>query len=156
MRYLITLILLVLINSKGSSQNFLVEENNVQIYVNKQGDTLVFMRYESAKILLTEVLECEYSDSILTEYMLRDSIKNNVIALQKDKILSLSKKGENYTTIIKNLNTILGNKNYEIELKDKEIKKHLRKLKTQKTLTKIGFSLAGALPIITAVLLILL
>lgn len=114
------------------------------------------MRYESAKILLTEVLECEYSDSILTEYMLRDSIKNNVIALQKDKILSLSKKGENYTTIIKNLNTVLGNKNYEIELKDKEIKKHLRKLKTQKTLTKIGFSLAGALPIITAVLLILL
>jgi len=124
--------------------------------VNKQGDTLVFMRYESAKILLTEVLECEYTDSILHEYTLSDSIKNNVIALQKSKIESLSKKGENYETIIKNLNSIIENKNYEIELKDKEIKKYLRKLKRQKVLTKVGFTLAGALPIITAVLLILL
>ena len=143
-------------SSKGHSQNFSVEENNVQIYVNRQGDTLVFMRYESAKILLIEVLECEYTDSILAEYTLRDSMNNNVIALQKDKIESLSKKGENYESIIKNLNKIIENKDYEIELKDKEIKKYLRKLKTQKTLTKIGFSLAGALPIITAVLLILL
>jgi hypothetical protein len=114
------------------------------------------MRYESAKILLKEVLECEYTDSILAEYTLRDSMKNNVIALQKDKIESLSKKGENYQTIIKNLNEIIKNKDYEIELKDKEIKKYLRKLKTQKTLTKVGFTLAGVLPIITAVLLILL
>jgi Leucine-rich repeat (LRR) protein len=63
------------------------------------------MRYESAKILLKEVLKCEYTDSLLHTYEERDSINNNIIMFQKETIVKLSKKGENYKENKKTKNT---------------------------------------------------
>jgi len=141
-------------NLQGHSQNFSIEKNNVQIYIDK-GDTLVFMRYESAKILLKEVLKCEYTDSLLHTYEQRDSINNNIIMFQKETIVKLSKKGENYEEIIANLNSVSTNKDQEISLKDKTIKKQIRKIKRQKTLTTVGFTLAGVVTVLAAILAIL-
>ncbi len=141
-------------NLQGHSQNFSIEKNNVQIYIDK-GDTLVFMRYESAKILLKEVLKCEYTDSLLHTYEERDSINNNIIMFQKETIVKLSKKGENYEEIIANLNSVSTNKDQEISLKDKTIKKQIRKIKRQKTLTTVGFTLAGVVTVLAAILAIL-
>ena len=141
-------------NLQGHSQNFSIEKNNVQIYIDK-GDTLVFMRYESAKILLKEVLKCEYTDSLLHTYEERDSINNNIIMFQKETIVKLSKKGENYEEIIANLNSVSSNKDQEISLKDKTIKKQIRKIKRQKTLTTVGFTLAGIATVLAAILAIL-
>ena len=141
-------------NLQGHSQNFSIEKNNVQIYIDK-GDTLVFMRYESAKILLKEVLKCEYTDSLLHTYEQRDSINNNIIMFQKETIVKLSKKGENYEEIIANLNSVSTNKDQEISLKYKTIKKQIRKIKRQKTLTTVGFTLAGVATVLAAILAIL-
>ena len=141
-------------NLQGYSQIFSIEKNDVQIYIDK-GDTLVFMRYESAKILLKEVLQCEYTDSLLHTYEERDSINNNSIMFQKETIVKLSKKGENYEEIITNLKSISNNKDQEISLKDKTIKKQIRKIKRQKTLTTVGFTLAGVATVLVAILGIL-
>tara|TARA_R110000851_G_scaffold145440_7_gene284912 strand:+ start:3233 stop:3661 length:429 start_codon:yes stop_codon:yes gene_type:complete len=141
-------------NLQGYSQIFSIEKNDVQIYIDK-GDTLVFMRYESAKILLKEVLQCEYTDSLLHTYEERDSINNNIIMFQKETIVKLSKKGENYEEIITNLKSISNNKDQEISLKDKTIKKQIRKIKRQKTLTTVGFTLAGVATVLVAILGIL-
>ena len=141
-------------NLQGYSQIFSIENNDVQIYIDK-GDTLVFMRYESAKILLKEVLQCEYTDSLLHTYEERDSINNNIIMFQKETIVKLSKKGENYEEIITNLKSVSNNKDQEISLKDKTIKKQIRKIKRQKTLTTVGFTLVGVATVLAAILGIL-
>tara|TARA_Y100001937_G_scaffold128242_1_gene203516 strand:+ start:2530 stop:2946 length:417 start_codon:yes stop_codon:yes gene_type:complete len=137
-----------------NSQTTSTTENRVKTFINQRGDTLVQMCYKDARTLLNDVLEYQYTDSLLDVYKDRDSLNTKTITLQKETIVKLSLKEANYEKIIKNLNEINKNKNDEITLQldiIKQQKKEIRKQKFYKTLSTIG---SVVLPIITLLTLI--
>lgn len=134
------------------SQTTSTKENRVKTFINDKGDTLVQMNYEDARILLKDVLEYQYADSLLSVYKLRDSLNTKTITLQKEAIVKLSLKEANFETIIANLNEIIANKDEEVALKDETIeqqKKEITKQKTYKVISIIG-GVAGMILILLA------
>jgi len=144
----------MLMKLQVNSQTTSTTENRVKTFINQRGDTLVQMCYKDARTLLNDVLEYQYTDSLLDVYKDRDSLNTKTITLQKETIVKLSLKEANYEKIIKNLNEINKNKNDEITLQldiIKQQKKEIRKQKFYKTLSTIG---SVVLPIITLLTLI--
>lgn len=134
------------------SQN--ISKGEVKSIVNEKGDTLIIMSLEDAKFILTDLLEYEITDSLLTEYVERDSLNNEKIIL-KDKIISkLEEQNLNKDQIIDNLNSLIKNKDTEISLKDEIINDQEREIKKQKRLKKLGFIGSIALPILTLIILL--
>ena len=136
-----------------NSQTTSITENRVKTFINEKGDTLVQMCYKDARTLLNDVLEYQYTDSLLGVYKDRDSLNTKTITLQKETIVKLSLKQSNYDTIIDNLNEINKNKDNEINFQIdiiKQQKKEIRKQKFYKTLSTIG---SVVLPIITLLML---
>ena len=131
-----------------SSQTTLTGSNRVKTFINEQGDTLVQMGYEDARVLLEDVLHYEYADSLLTVYKERDSLNTKTITLQKEVIVKLSIKESNYEAIMVNLQKIIANKGEEVALKDETIKqqkKEIRKQKFYKIVAIIGGGVATIL-----------
>ena len=62
---------------------------NIESLVNDKGDTLIVMHLDDAKMLLTDLLECEVTDSLLNVYVERDSLNKEKIIFSEFK-LSLS------------------------------------------------------------------
>ena len=144
----------MLMKLQVNSQTTSTTENRVKTFINQRGDTLVQMCYKDARTLLNDVLEYQYTDSLLDVYKDRDSLNTKTITPQKETIVKLSLKEANYEKIIKNLNEINKNKNDEITLQldiIKQQKKEIRKQKFYKTLSTIG---SVVLPIITLLTLI--
>ena len=134
---------------QANSQTTSIKESRVKTFVNQDGDTLVQMCYKDARTLLKDVLEYQYTDSLLSVYKDRDSLNTKTITLQKETIVKLSLKESNYETIIHNLDEINKNKDNEIAFQletIKQQKKEIRKQKIYKTISTIG---SIALPIIT-------
>jgi hypothetical protein len=102
------------------------------------------MNLEDARPILMDLLDYEYVDSLLTTYIEKDSISGDVIRLQKSKIDKLQESSDNKEQQKANLQKILDNKDDEIELKDKEIKK-------QKTFKVMGM-ITTAIAIIIAMI----
>ena len=139
----------MLMKLQVNSQTTSTTENRVKTFINENGDTLVQMCYKDARTLLNDVLEYQYTDSLLGAYKDRDSLNTKTITLQKETIVKLSLKQSNYDTIINNLSEINKNKDNEINLQIdiiKQQKKEIRKQKFYKTLSAIG---SIVLPIIT-------
>ena len=102
----------------------------IESVVNKDGDTLVIMSLSDAKLILSDLLEYEVTDSLLNVYVERDSLNSEKIILKDNIIEKLELQNKKKEEIIKNLNTIIRNKRKEIEYKyltiedqKKEIKK---------------------------------
>jgi hypothetical protein len=133
-----------------NSQNI---STRVQALVNSKGDTLIQMSLADAKIVLSDVLGKQYSDSLVKIYTLRDSIQNNVIILQKEALILMSEKFNNQKTISDNLNQVLANKDTEIALLNETIKKQKKEIRKQKFLKVLGFTAAVVLPITTMILI---
>jgi len=112
------------------------------------------MNLEDAKIVLSDLLEYEIVDSLLTVYKEKDTLNGNTITLQKDVIVKLTQKSENQQSIIDNFEQILSNKNTEIDLKNQIIEKQKKEIKKQKALKIVGFIGSIILPIITLIALI--
>ena len=132
-----------------NSQTTSTTENRVKTFINEKGDTLVQMCYKDARTLLNDVLEYQYTDSLLGVYKDRDSLNTKTITLQKETIVKLSLKQSNYETIVENLSNINKNKDDEINFQldiIKQQKKEIRKQKFYKILSTIG---SVVLPIIT-------
>lgn len=121
----------------------------VQAIVNENGDTLIQMNLVDAKFILTEVLDKTYSDSIITIYQIRDSLQTNSIILQSEEINLLKDKFNNQLSITDNLNSILGNKDVEINYLASIIKEQKKEIRKQKILKIIGFATAIVVPITT-------
>ena len=100
---------------------------NIESVVNDKGDTLIIMHLEDAKMLLTDLLECEITDSLLNVYIERDSLNKDKIILKDDIINKLKLQNQNSETIIKNLEELLNNKDEEISLKDDIIETQKKK-----------------------------
>ena len=127
---------------------------NIESLVNDKGDTLIVMPLEEAKILLTDLLECEVTDSLLNIYVERDSLNKEKIILKDNIIQKLKLQNQNSENIIKNLEEIVGNKDEEISLKDKTIKEQKKEIKKQRNLKRLGFIGSILLPIVTLIILL--
>ena len=128
-----------------------ISRGEVKEIINNEGDTLVLMNLEDAKIVLGDLLEYEIADSIITIYKEKDTLNTNTISLQKDIIVKLTQKSNNQQSIIDNFEQILSNKNKEIKLKDETIEAQKKEIKKQKRLKIVGFIGSILLPIITLI-----
>ena len=134
------------------SQN--ISKGEIKTIVNSQGDTLIMMRLDDAKVILSDLMEFRYVDSLLSIYKLRDSLKTSTIVMQKDVIDKLIQKSNNQDTQLTNFQSILSNKDQEITLKEDVIKTQKKEIRKQKVLKIIGFAGSVVLPIITLIILI--
>lgn len=128
-----------------------ISRGEVKEIINNEGDTLVLMNLEDAKIVLGDLLEYEIADSIITIYKEKDTLNTNTISLQKDIIVKLTQKSNNQQSIIDNFEQILSNKDKEIKLKDETIEAQKKEIKKQKRLKIVGFIGSILLPIITLI-----
>lgn len=118
------------------------------------GDTLVIMNLEDAKVILNDLLEYEIADSLLTVYKEKDSLNTNTITLQKEVIFKLMEKSDNQQSQIDNFQQILDNKNSELGMKEDTIKQQKKELRKQKFLKFLGFGGSIILPIIAILILV--
>lgn len=130
------------------SQNISIKQNRVKTYIDAKGDTMVVMAYEDARILLRDVLYCEYTDSLLTVYKERDSLNLSVITMQKEVLVKMGQEKLNLEQMNINLEKIIANKDSEIILKDNIIKQQKKEIRKQKILKFVGIGAAIILPII--------
>ena len=126
----------------------------IESVVNKDGDTLVIMSLSDAKLILSDLLEYEITDSLLNVYVERDSLNSEKIILKDSIIEKLNLQNKNKDEIIKNLNNIVINKIKEIEYKDLTIEDQKKEIKKQKNLKRLGFVGSVVLPILTLILLL--
>tara|TARA_R110000782_G_scaffold114483_2_gene204577 strand:+ start:396 stop:734 length:339 start_codon:yes stop_codon:yes gene_type:complete len=112
------------------------------------------MNLEDAKIVLSDLLEYEIVDSLLTVYKDKDTLNTNTIALQKDIIIKLTQKSLNTQNIIDNFEYILQNKDIELQVKNLIIDNQKKEIKKEKRLKILGFIGSIVLPILTLIALI--
>lgn len=136
------------------SSQITLKKGEVKTFVNERGDTLIAMRIDDAKLILTDVLNYQIADSIIKQYELKDIENNKVILLQKEAIVKLTEKSENQSKQIELLNQIIGNKDSEVTLLNNIITDQKREIRKQKTLKIIGFSGSVILPILAVLLLL--
>mgnify|MGYP001145781874 FL=1 len=131
-----------------------ISRGEVKEIINSNGDTLILMNLEDAKIILSDLLEYEIVDSLLTVYKEKDTLNTNTISLQKDVIVKLTQKSFNLQSIVDNFEGILQNKDIEIDIKTQIIEHQNKEIKKQKTLKVVGFIGSILLPILTLIALI--
>ena len=130
-----------------------LKQGQVKAFVNNIGDTLITIRFDDAKLILTDIINYQITDSLIELYQLKDIENSKIISAQKEIILNLNNKILNHETINYNLETIVKNKDEEIKLKNDIIKKQKNEIRRQKLLKIGGFSSAIILP---ALLLLLI
>jgi hypothetical protein len=130
-----------------------ISRGEIKETINSNGDTLVIMHLDDARVILNDLLEYEIADSLLTAYKEKDSLNSNTISLQKDIIFKLVEKSDNQQVQIDNFQTILDHKNEEIELKEDIIKQQKKEIRKQKFFKLIGFTGSIILPILTLIAL---
>jgi len=126
----------------------------IESVVNKDGDTLVIMSLSDAKLILSDLLEYEITDSLLNVYVERDSLNSEKIILKDSIIEKLELQNKNKDEIIKNLNDIITNKIKEIDYKDLTIEEQQKEINKQRNLKRLGFVGSVVLPILTLILLL--
>jgi len=125
-----------------------ISKGEVKTLVNEAGDTLVMMNLEDARIILSDLMECEIVDSLLSVYKEKDSLNTSTITLQKDIIVKLTQKSDNQQLQINNFESILTNKDEEVKFKDETIKQQKKEIRKQKFLKILGFTGSIVLPIL--------
>ena len=128
-----------------------ISRGEIKETVNSNGDTLVIMHLEDARVILNDLLEYELTDSLLTVYKEQDSLNINKISIQKDIIFKLVEKNNNQQTQIDNFQQILDNLKGEITLKEDTIKQQKKEIRKQKLLKLTGFTSSIILPILTLI-----
>jgi len=112
------------------------------------------MSLSDAKLILSDLLEYEITDSLLNVYVERDSLNSEKIILKDSIIEKLNLQNKNKDEIIKNLNDIVINKIKEIEYKDLTIEDQKKEIKKQRNLKRLGLVGSVVLPILTLILLL--
>jgi hypothetical protein len=131
------------------SQN--ISRGEIKETVNSNGDTLVIMHLEDARVILNDLLEYEIADSLLTVYKEKDSLNEETISIQKDIIFKLVEKNDNQQYQIENFKEVLDNKNKELGFKEDTIKEQKKEIRKQKLLKLAGFTSSIILPILTLI-----
>jgi hypothetical protein len=131
-----------------------ISRGEIKETVNSNGDTLVIMHLEDARVILNDLLEYEVVDSLLTVYKEKDSLNTSKIEIQKDIIFKLVEKNDNQQTQIDNFQQMLDNLKSEIVLKEDTIKQQKKEIRKQKLLKLTGFTSSIILPILTLLALL--
>jgi hypothetical protein len=87
-----------------------LKQGQVKAFVNNIGDTLITIRFDDAKLILTDIINYQITDSLIELYQLKDIENSKIISAQKEIILNLNNKILNHETINYNLETIVKNK----------------------------------------------
>jgi uncharacterized coiled-coil protein SlyX len=109
------------------------------------------MSLADAKLILSDVLQKQYADSIIEAYEKNDSLQMVTIKLKDAELNALNKKFRNSEEMVANLNVMLANKNIEIDTLNGVIKKQKKEILKQKVQKIIGFTAAVALPILVLI-----
>jgi len=128
-----------------------ISRGEIKETVNSNGDTLVIMHLEDARVILNDLLEYEVVDSLLAVYKEKDSLNTSKIEIQKDIIFKLVEKNDNQQSQINNFQQILDNLKGEIILKEDTIKQQKKEIRKQKLLKLTGFTSSIILPILTLI-----
>lgn len=128
-----------------------ISKGEIKEIINSNGDTLVIMHLEDARIILNDLLEYEIADSLLAVYKEQDSLNKETITLQKDVIFKLVEKSENQQYQIENFQEVLDNKNAELNMREDTIKQQKKEIRKQKLLKLAGFTTSIILPILTLI-----
>lgn len=128
-----------------------ISRGEIKETINSNGDTLVIMHLEDARIILNDLLEYEIADSLLAVYKEQDSLNKETITLQKDVIFKLVEKSENQQYQIENFQEVLDNKNAELNMREDTIKQQKKEIRKQKLLKLAGFTTSIILPILTLI-----
>jgi len=128
-----------------------ISRGEIKETVNSNGDILVIMHLEDARVILNDLLEYEIVDSLLTTYKEKDSLNTSKIEIQKDIIFKLVEKNDNQQTQIDNFQQILDNKNEELGFKEDTIKQQKKEIRKQKLLKLAGLTSSIILPILTLI-----
>ena len=128
-----------------------ISRGEIKETINSNGDTLVIMHLEDARIILNDLLEYEIADSLLAVYKEQDSLNKETITLQKDIIFKLVEKSENQQYQIENFKEVLDNKNAELNMREDTIKQQKKEIRKQKLLKLAGFTTSIILPILTLI-----
>ena len=128
-----------------------ISKGEIKEIVNSNGDTLVIMRLEDAKEILSDLLDYEIADSLLLAYKENTSLQDSIIMMQKVTIYKLQEKNYNQHLIITNLDSLVRNKDKEIKIQTEIIEVKKKEIKKQKFLKVVGFIGSILLPIITLI-----
>ena len=129
------------------SQN--ISKGEIKTTVSDSGDTLVIMYLEDAKFILSDLLEYEFTDSLLNIYVERDSLNKEVILLKDSIINKINQQNDNCGEIVVNLKNMVTNNKKVIELKEDTINQQKKEIKKQKFFKFLGFAGSIILPIVT-------
>lgn len=147
-------ILLIILIWFGMLFSVHAQNKDVKVYVNEKHDTLIDIPLVNAKEILTDLLDGEIRDSILTVYIQKDNIKSAIITLQAKEIYKLQQLSDNKDILIANYKTIIYNNGKEITELNSVIKKQRKEIRKQKILKFIGFSGCVILPIATLLVIL--
>jgi hypothetical protein len=111
---------------------------------------MIQMSVSDAKLLLNDVLEKRVCDSTLVEYIEMDKSKSSIISLQSDKIKLTEEKLTNTGLMVWNLESVVKNKDTEIDLHLATIKEQVKEIRKQKRLKVLWISVAILSPLITS------
>lgn len=128
-----------------------ISKGEIKEIVNSNGDTLVIMRLEDAKEILSDLLDYEIADSLLLAYKENSFLQDSIITMQKVTIYKLQEKNYNQHLIITNLDSLVRNKDREIKIQTEIIEVKKKEIKKQKFLKVVGFIGSILLPIITLI-----
>jgi myosin heavy subunit len=125
-----------------------LKKGEIKAYLNQDGDTILVMNIDDAKLILTDILNYKIADSIINVYSLKSDEQSKVIELQKQVISKLIEKSENKDEQLRLLESIIKNKDVEIGLLNDVIKQQKSEIRRQKFMKFAGISAAVILPII--------
>mgnify|MGYP004003682023 CR=1 FL=1 len=128
-----------------------ISKGEIKEIVNSDGDTLIIMRLEDAKKILSDLLDYEIADSLLLAYKENTSLQDSIIIMQKVTIYKLQEKNYNQHLIITNLDSLVRNKDKEIGIQIEIIEIKKKEIKKQKFLKVVGFIGSILLPILTLI-----
>lgn len=127
------------------------EPNKVSLSVNSKGDTLITFFLKDAKIILSELLDKNIVDSLLTEYKIRDSINTKTISLKTRDVRDLQMESINKDRQIEKLEKIIENRIKEILDDEDIIKAQKKEITKQKIFKVISMIAAVILPVLVLI-----
>lgn len=118
-------------------------------FVKVDGDTMIQMSLEDAKIILNGLMRGEVSDSLTKAYEIKDSVSMNTIKLQDIENSLLMAKSSNQEMIIENFTQIIKSKDEELNISNNIIQQQKKEIRKQKIIKKISLVGNVVLPVIT-------
>jgi len=133
------------------SQN--ISTQRVRVAINSKHDTVIEVKLSDAKVVLNEIFNSEFCDSINDVLTTRDSINSNIVNAQKKEIFLLNEKVSNNEKIDSDYKREVYDKDKVITDLNSTIEQQKHEIFRQKLLKAVGFTLSAILPI-TVLLLV--